>query len=115
MIVMTGIPVGFDGGGMNLDEIEQRVIRAYIQLAYTPETDGARTVTVARIGVLEARLMEVPEVEVPPGLPSRWLELYSHAKRTVVDSCGCVELDEDELDRAVELIASAHERLQDLH
>jgi hypothetical protein len=112
---MTETPTGFDGIGMNPDEIEQRVIRAYIQLAYTPETDGSRMVTVARLGVLEARLIEIPDAQVMPGLPSRWLELYSHAKHTVVDSCGCTELDEYELDQAVELIASAQQRGQGLH
>ncbi|MBB3020951.1 hypothetical protein FHR70_004039 [Microvirga lupini] len=112
---MTRTPTGFDGIAMNPDEIEQRVIRAYIQLVYTPETDGTRMVTVAQIGALEARLMEIPEAQVLPGLPSCWLELYSHAKCTVVDSCGCNELDEDELDRAVELIASAQQRVRDLH
>jgi hypothetical protein len=101
--------------GMNPDEIEQRIIRAYVQLACTPETDGSRTVTVVRFGALEARLTEAPEEQRLPGMPWLWLELYSHARRAVVDSCGCTELDEYELGRAVDLIVTARRRIQELH
>ena len=112
---ITGIPTGLIGAGMSPDEIEQRVIRAYVQLACMPETDGDRTVTVARFGMLEARLTEIPEEQRLPGTPWFWLELYSHAQQAVLDSCGCTELDEPELTQAVELIANARQQAQDLH
>ena len=112
---ITGFPVGLAGGGMSPDEIEQRVIRAYVQLAYTSEVDGSHTVAVARFGALEARLTEVPEVQRLPGLPWFWLELYSHARQTVIDSCGCTELDEAELAQAVEFIVNAQQQAHRLH
>ncbi|NBJ10695.1 hypothetical protein [Microvirga arsenatis] len=100
---------------MSPDEIEARIVRAYVQLACTPETDGSRTVTIARFGALEARLTEVPETQRLPSLPWFWLELYSNAHRVVIDSCGCTELDELELGRAVEFIADAQHGGQSLH
>jgi hypothetical protein len=115
MIAMTGTPMGLPLTGMSPDEIEQRIIRAYVQLACTRETDGSRTVTVAQFGGLEARLTEIPEEEWLPGVPCFWLELYSHARHAVIDSCGCTELDEHELAQAVELIVSAGRRAQGLH
>ena len=115
MLGITGIPISLTGAGMSADEIEQRIIRAYVQLAYTPEMDGSHTVAVARFGALEARLTEVPEVQRLPGLPWFWLELYSHARQTVIDSCGCTELDEAELAQAVEFIVNAQQQAHRLH
>ncbi|QRM29103.1 hypothetical protein [Microvirga sp. VF16] len=115
MLGKTGIPISLIGAAMSPDEIEQRIIRAYVQLACTPETDGSRTVTVVRFGALEARLTEIPEELRLPGLPWLWLELYSHSRQAVVDSCGCTELDEPELTLAVELIINARQWVQDLH
>lgn len=112
---ITGIPIGFGGAGMSPDEIEQRIIRAYVQLACTPAVDGFCTVAVARFGALEARLTEVAEEQRLPGLPWFWLELYSHAQQTVIDSCGCTELDERELAQAVELVVSAQHKAHGLH
>lgn len=114
---MLGVtaPINVAGTRMNPDEIEQRIIRAYIQLACTPEAHGSRTVTLVRFGVIEARLTEIPDEEKLPGIPWFWLELYSHAKKAVVNSCGFTEFDEGELARGVALIASAKGRAQDLH
>jgi hypothetical protein len=100
---------------MSPDEIEQRIIRAYLQLACMPELLGFRTVTVIRFGVLEARLTEVPDEQRIPGMPWFWLELYSYARHAVVDSCGCTEFDESELAQAVDLILNAGQRSQGLH
>ncbi|KLK90197.1 hypothetical protein AA309_27200 [Microvirga vignae] len=115
MLWMTGIPISFAGTKMSPDEIEQHIIRAYLQLACTPEANGTRIVTVVRLGVLEARLTEVPEKQRLPGVPWFWLEIYSHASRSVIDSCGCTEFDEDELAQAVELITSARQQARGLH
>jgi hypothetical protein len=98
---------------MDADEVEQRIIRAYVQLACTPaETNGSRTVTVARLSGLEVRLTEVPLREAAPDMPPFWLEVYSHASRSVIDSCGCWEFDEAELAAAVDLIMQAKQRVQ---
>lgn len=100
---------------MNPDGYEECIIRAYVQLAWArSETPGFRTVTVTRFGVLEVRLTEIPEQQRLPDAPWLWLELYSHARHCVVDSCGCTELDETELARAVEFIASAGRQCQGL-
>ncbi len=115
MLEMTGNPLSLTWTEMSPDEIEQCIIRAYVQLACMPETYGSRTVTVVRLGLLEARLTEVPEEQRLPGMPSFWLELYSHAGQSAVDSCGCIDLDEDELARAVEFIANARQRAESLH
>ncbi|MBA1154575.1 hypothetical protein [Microvirga mediterraneensis] len=95
------------------DEIEQGIIRAYFRLAGTSnERNGSRTVTVIRAGAMEARLTEAPSETCLVGMPSFWLEIYSHASRSVVASRGCSEFDEDELAAAVELIARAGERIR---
>jgi hypothetical protein len=107
--------MGLDGAGLSPDEIEQRIIRAYVRLACTSEVDGSRTVAVARFGALEARLTEVPEEQRLPGLPWLWLELYSHVQQTVIDSCGCTELDEVELAQAVDLVVSAQHKAHGIH
>lgn len=101
--------------GMSTDEIEQRMIRAYVHLAFEPEMYGSRTVTVLRVGMLEARLTEIAEEHVLPNFPRLWLELYSHARHAVVDRCDCTELDEHELARAVKLIDRAWQRIHGLH
>jgi hypothetical protein len=65
------------------DQIEQRIIRAYVHLALdSTERNGSRVVTIARAGVLEARLSEVPAPGRELGLPHFWLEIYSHATRS---------------------------------
>jgi hypothetical protein len=115
MLLTTGIPISLTRTRMSPDEIEQRIIRAYVQLACAPETNGSHTVTVARVGVLEARLTEVREEHRIPGTPWFWLEIYCHARHSVVGSCGCTEFDELELARAVDLIANARQQPGDLH
>jgi hypothetical protein len=101
---------------MDADEVEQRIIRAYVQLACTPaETDGSRTVAVTRLSGLEVRLTEVPLREAAPGMPQFWLEVYSHASRSVIDSCGCREFDERELAAAVEMVTNSLNRNRPTH
>ena len=101
--------------GMSPDEIEQHIIRAYVHLAWTPETAGSQTFTVRRFGMLEAWLTAIQEEHGLPDLPRVRLELYSHARHAVVDSCECTELDVNELARAVKLIARAWQRVHSLH
>ncbi|RDI53616.1 hypothetical protein DES45_11337 [Microvirga subterranea] len=97
------------------DQIEQKVVRAYVQLAVLPDDDdGSCTVTVERFGSLEVRLTETPR-RGPTNLPWFWLELYSHGRGSVIDSLGCYEFDEDELMAAVEFIREARRRHGSCH
>jgi hypothetical protein len=90
------------------DRIEEDIIRAYVRLAITSDqANGHRTVTLAQFGGLEVRLTEIPLGDHPLPIPPFWLEVYSHATDSVVDSCGCYEFDEDELGKAVELVFDA--------
>ncbi len=90
------------------DEIEQRMIRAYIQLVFRPyDADGSRSVRVMRLGTLEVQLTELPPDSVASGLPPFWLEVFSFAGHESIDSCGCFEFDEIELASAVNLVLEA--------
>lgn len=90
------------------DHIEQLLIRAYVRLAYTGNsTNGRRTNAVGRFGPFEVRLTEMePEVALV-GLPPFWVEIYSLAIGSTIDSYACFEFDEDELAKAVEFIVEA--------
>lgn len=78
--------------GNNFSEL--RVTRAYIRLFLVPEgKNGERTVSLARIGGYEVRLVEIAQTDAAD-VPPLWLELYSHDARLVVDSCSCHELEE---------------------
>ncbi|UVF22709.1 hypothetical protein HPT29_028275 (plasmid) [Microvirga terrae] len=95
------------------DEIEQRIIRAYVQLACSPRERGeSRSLIVARLSWLDVRLTEVSS-EIP-GMPPFWLEVYSNASQSVIDSYGCSEFDEDDLATSVQMILSADLRAHDL-
>jgi hypothetical protein len=88
------------------DEIEQRILRTYVQLVVTPErADGSRSATLARFGALEVRLTEYPKSAEPvPAEPPFWLEIYSHDAGSTVDRWGCFEFDEAELAMATDVI-----------
>ena len=88
------------------DEIEQRILRTYVQLAVTPErADGSRSATLARFRALEMRLTERAQpAGTVPAEPPFWLEIYSHDTGATVDRCGCFEFDEAELATATDLI-----------
>ncbi len=122
----VGIPLGFadvperselrdqvSAEGLNLDHIEQAVLRAYVQLAVTPnEADGVRSVTLASFRAVEVRLTEVVQPKhVLPGIPPFWLEVCSHATGTVLDSCGCFDFTETELAIAADLVSEAEKRV----
>ncbi|MCB5176964.1 MULTISPECIES: hypothetical protein [Microvirga] len=92
------------------DRIEEELIRGYIRLALTPDqASGMRTITLAQFGALEVRLTELTSRDEATPMPPFWVEIYSHACGSVVDSCGCFEFDEDELNRAVELVLEARQ------
>ena len=98
------------GTAISRDEVEQRIIGAYVQLACAPDRHGPSTALVARIGASELRLSEVPEEQRLPGAPSFWLELYSRAQHSVLDRCGCSEFDERELSRLLQFVVEAEQR-----
>jgi hypothetical protein len=98
------------------DEIEQRVIRAYVQLVFTArDAAGFRTIVVARFGALEVRLTEAPQENGADNWPLFWLEIYSHATGSTVDGCGCFEFDESELAASVEMMLEAKRRHELYH
>ena len=91
---------------LDANDIEQRILRTYVQLAVTPErADGSRCATLARLGTLEVRLTECSHpARALPAEPPFWLEIYSHVMGSTVDRWGCFEFDETELATATELI-----------
>jgi hypothetical protein len=94
------------------DHIEQLLIRAYVRLAYTGNsTNGRRTNAVGQFGSFEVRLTEMEPKTALAGLPPFWVEIYSHASASTVDSFGCFEFDEDELAKVVEFIVEAKRSL----
>lgn len=79
--------------------------RAYVALFLAPKgKDGTRTISLARYGVFEVRLIELPDCHSSDASLS-WLELYRHDTNTSVDSYRCDELDEAET--AVEHLVSS--------
>jgi hypothetical protein len=84
---------------------ELRLTRAYIRLFLVPEgDDGSRTVSLARFGNYDVRLVEMPTAAT--AVSPLWMELYAHDSQTAVDSCSC-EAIEEAVQVADELIAQA--------
>jgi len=74
--------------------IAGRVTQSYLDLFLTSKgADGSRAAVVARIGMFEVRLVEMPSFSAPEGL-SLWVELYDRDLKLNVDSCKCSDLDE---------------------
>jgi hypothetical protein len=109
---MSTTPVAVSRVEPDADEIEQRIIRAYVQLACRPRENGqSRSLIVVCLPQLNVRLTEAsPKIQ---GMPLFWLEVYSDSSLSVIDSCGFSDLDEDELATAVEMIMSAGLRAHD--
>jgi hypothetical protein len=90
------------------DEIEQRLIRAYVQLVFQPaDTDSSRSIFVMRLGPLEVRLTELHLADTSLGLAPFWIEVFDWSHQASVDSIGVHEFDDDETAAAVEMIVSA--------
>lgn len=93
------------------DEIEQRIIRAYVQLLFAHNNlDESRVVTIAQFGALEVRMSESPRVQEHPDVPQFCLEMYSHASFSTLDSYRCFDFGEAELAAAVEFVFEAERR-----
>jgi hypothetical protein len=96
------------GSDLCADEIEQRIIRAYVGLVYQAvDTANQRSVVVMRLGPLEVRLTEIHPDNTIPGVPPFWIEVFDWLHQASIDSIGCYEFDEDELAAAVEMIVGA--------
>jgi hypothetical protein len=82
--------------------------RAYFALLLASRSkDGTRTITLARYGAFEVRLIELQGRRSSDASLS-WLELYRHDIDTSVDSYRCDDLDEAET-AAEHLVSSARE------
>jgi hypothetical protein len=95
------------------DWIEQKIIRAYVQLAVSPNhAKGSRTATLLRYGALELRMRETRDSCRQPTLPSYRLEIYSSASGSIVASREFCEFDESELAAAVAFVCLAKQNLE---
>jgi hypothetical protein len=93
---------------LSADEIEQGIIRAYIQLVFQAEdTDNSRPVVVMQLGPLNVHMSETRPKEATFGLPSFWIEVFDGTSQASIDSIGFHEFDDAELAAAVEMIVSA--------
>ena len=73
---------------------EPHLIRKYLALfLVAPGEHGAKSVSLARFGSYEVRLIEFEEPVHLDG-PSLWMELYAHDVASSLDSCGCSTLDD---------------------
>lgn len=100
---------------LSLDWIEQKIIRAYVQLAAGPDrTEDMRTVTVVRLGALDVSLTEDVQATMA-GLPPFSLGLRSRTSGAEIDSIGWHDFDEDELAAAVAFVWEATRRSQPVH
>jgi hypothetical protein len=109
---LEAMPVEVSRAGPDADEIEQRIIRAYVQLACRPRERGeSRSLTVVRLPELNVRLTEASAKL--QGMPLFWLEVYSDGSLSVIDSYGFSDLADDRLATAVEMIMSAGPQAHD--
>jgi hypothetical protein len=76
------------------DRIELLLTRGYVHLCYAgADGNGVKTVSLARFGDYEVRLVEF--VRARPADPTpMWLELYNHQTQFGIDSCCCYDLEE---------------------
>ena len=75
------------------DRAELRLTRGYVELGVVPaDHHGAKTVSLARFGEYEVRLVEIVPANRADATPM-WLELYSHETQSGMDSCRCYDLE----------------------
>jgi hypothetical protein len=71
-----------------------RVTQAYVRLFSVPESqDGARTISLARFGNYEVRLVELVQSDGACD-PPLWVELYDRNIAGSIDSCSASDLEE---------------------
>jgi hypothetical protein len=97
--------------GFSAREIKQRIIDSCIQLVLQADCgDDVNAVTVLRLGSFEVRLSRFSSDNVMHGVPRLWLEAFSHVNRSCIDSYGCSEFDEADLEIALDLILHTYRR-----
>jgi hypothetical protein len=75
------------------DRADLRLTRGYVELGVVPaDHKGSKTVSLARFGEYEVRLVEVVPANRADATPM-WLELYSHETKFGIDSCRCYDLE----------------------
>ena len=86
--------------------VARRVTESYLGLFVTAKRDdGSRTAQVAKIGIFDVLLVEIPSVNASEEM-SLWVELYDRDLQFGVDSRKCSDLDEA-IDAAHFMIAQA--------
>jgi hypothetical protein len=89
------------------DEIEQRIIRAFVRLVFQAVDIDNSLPLVMRLGPVQVHLSEIHLEDTTLGVPPFWIEVFDGTGQGSIDSIGCHEFDEDELAAAVEMILSA--------
>lgn len=85
-----------------------RLNQAYISLLLIPESkDGSRTVSLARYGVYEVRLVEFAHLRSGDASPL-WITLYRKDIQSPLDNCRCDDLDDAEV-AAARLVSRARQ------
>ncbi len=103
-------PIAF---GLSLDEIERRIIQAYMRHVFrSGNASASRTVYVTRLGFLEVQIAEMPSQILAPGMPLFMLEVFSLPSHSSVDSYGLFDLDETELAAATEFVLEAEREVE---
>lgn len=73
-----------------------RLSQAYVRLLLIPESmDGSRTVSLARYGAYEVRLVEFSHGPASDD-SSFWIRLHRRGVQSSLDSCWCDDLDDAE-------------------
>jgi hypothetical protein len=76
-----------DGKMSATKALEQRIMQGRIwALVAAERIDGQRTVSLARHGAFEVRLIELPQDPLSDNIPL-WIELFEHESSTTLDSC----------------------------
>ena len=76
------------------DRAKLRLTRGYVYLCHArADGNGAKTVSLARFGDYEVRLVEFVRARPTDPTPM-WLELYNHQTQSGIDSCCCYDLEE---------------------
>jgi hypothetical protein len=76
------------------DRAKLRLTRGSVYLCYAQaDGNGAKTVSLARFGDYDVRLVEFVRTRPTDPTPM-WLELYNHQTQSGIDSCCCYDLEE---------------------
>ena len=76
------------------DRAKLRLTRGFVYLCHArADGNGAKTVSLARFGDYDVRLVEFVRARPTDPTPI-WLELYNHQIQSGIDSCCCCDLEE---------------------